>query len=102
MTLIDGAELPQRVQLILGRITALGHHAIQDRRRVALRQNKAVAIWPLGISRIVPHHIKKQRDQDLDRRKRSAGMAGLGMRDHLYDFPPDLLGNSLQLFYVTG
>ena len=36
MALINGAELPQRVQLILGRVTTFGHHAVEHRRRVAL------------------------------------------------------------------
>src|SRR5207247_2382517 len=83
MTLVDGAELAQRVQLLLGRVTRFSQHCIEHGYGMAFGENEPVAIRPRGIRGIVPHDATEvQRRQNLDRGKRSAGMARLGRSDH--------------------
>ena len=61
MALIDGAELAQRVQLVDGRVAALGHDGVEHRSGVALGEDEAVAVGPLGIGGIVPHDVAIER-----------------------------------------
>ena len=88
--------------LIYGRVAALGHHGIEHGSGVAFGEDEAVALRPLGVGGVVPHDVEEERDQDLDRGKRSAGMAGFGGPDHFDDVTASLLGDRLQFCCVRG
>src|SRR5581483_3577875 len=83
MSLIDGSELAQGFELILGSVARLGEHRVEDRARVTLRQDKAVALGPLGVGGVVPHDAaEEQRHQDFDGGERSPRVAGFGGSGH--------------------
>jgi hypothetical protein len=50
---------------------------VQQRRRVAIRQDEAVTVDPLRIRRIVLHQLVVEQVGDRRAAKRGAGMAGL-------------------------
>ena len=100
VALVDRAELPQILQLVHGRIAGLRHHGIENGAAVSLGKNEAVAIRPVGFAGSCFMHVEVKRYQDLDRRKRSARVAGLGRRNHFDDLPPGCASNRLQLFDV--
>ena len=62
---------------------------------MTLRKNEAIAVRHGRVVRIDVHVVEEEFDQDFDRGKGSAGMAGLGSADHLDDFTPNTLGDLL-------
>ncbi len=96
MALVNGAELAQGVQLVLGGVAGLGHDGVKHRRGVPLGENEAVAIHPGWIVRSDAHVIEVQLHQNFDGRERPAGMARPGRADHLDNLAPYLLGKGLQ------
>ena len=52
---------------------------VEQRRSVAVRQHKAIAIGPLRVRRIVLHQLVKQQVGDGRAAQRRAGMAALGL-----------------------
>ena len=59
MPLVHRAELAQRVELVRWAIAALGHDGVEDRAGVALREQETIAVFPLGVGRIVAHHVEE-------------------------------------------
>ena len=102
MALVNRTELAQRVELVLGTIAAFRHHRVQDRAAVPFGKNEAVAIRPLGVGGIVPHHVEEQRDDDFGAESDPPGMAGFRLGDHLDHLAPHLLGNGRKLGRVAG
>ncbi len=102
VALIDRSQFPQRIELVLGCVTTFRQHAVQYRRGVAFGENKPVAIGPFGVLWIVVHHVEKQRDYNFRGRQRSARVTRLGMRNHLDDIAPHLLGDRLKFCNVAG
>ena len=82
VALVNGAELPQRVELIDGRlrVTGLRHRGVEHRGGVSLGQNEAVAVGLGGVFGVDPHPVEVQLDHEFDRRERSARVAGFGGR----------------------
>src|SRR5690349_23817512 len=97
MPLIDRAQLPQGVQLIFRGETRFRHHGIEHRAGMALGKDESVTIRPLWVLRVDSHEIEVKLDEDLDRRKRAAWVAGARRADHFDNVAPDLFGDALEL-----
>jgi hypothetical protein len=69
---------------------------------VAFGKDEPVAIGPMGIFRIVPHHVEKQRDYDVGRRQRSAWMPRTGFGNHLDRRAAHALRDCSQFRGITG
>ena len=63
---------------------------------MALGENKAVTVLPLGVLWVDVQLVKIQGGHHVRRRQRSAGMAGLGGVDHGQNFFAYFLGLGLQ------
>ncbi len=93
------AEATQGFQIGGGEIAGLGEAGIKGRSRVPLGQNEAVPIFPTRVARVVPHFVKIENGQNIDRRKAPPGVPGPGGVEHFEDFNPKLTGCSFQVAY---
>ena len=86
MALQARAQLAQREQLLAGEVARLGEHGVQSRSRMALRQDEAVALIPIGsLGIMIEHSAEVQRRKDVGARQRPAGMPAARLRDHAHD-----------------
>ena len=81
-----GVDAAQRVHLGDGEVALLGEDAVEHRRGVALREDKAVLIGVLGRVRTDGHVLKIEHGEDLAYGQRAARVAGLDGVDGLEHF----------------
>ena len=79
-------HLPKRLQLAHREVAGLRERRVQRGHAMALRQDEAVAVGPLGVLRIVSQHASEiERGDDVDGGERASGMSAVGGGDHLDD-----------------
>ena len=77
--------LAQGLEFFNGHVAAHGERRVPDRAGVALGENKAVTVLPLGVGRIEVHQIEVECGDEVGRRQRSSDVPGLGGVDHVND-----------------
>ena len=83
--------LPERLQIVERHLVAgEKQRGIQQRRRMSVRQHKAVAIGPLEVRRIVLHQLVIQQVGNRRAAQRSAGMAAIGLLNRVHRKQPQV------------
>ena len=83
MSLEDGALFAEGLQLFHGEESLHGQCRVLCRAHVALGQNEAVTVFPLGVFRIHVHGMPVAGCHEVRYREGSAGMSGLCLIDHV-------------------
>ena len=97
-----GAEVVEGLKGLLREVAPLGQHRNVARCRVALGEDKAVPVLPLGIGRVDLEVLEVEDRQNVDDAERSPHMGPAGPGHHVDDgqaqFPGQIL-ESLLLFH---
>ena len=97
MSLEPAVELAQCDQLRRGQVAALRKHGIQARCGVPLRQDKAVALRPVGMLGVVSHIVAVEGYQQLGRgelRGRVPAASGSGPSDYIAPHVAGMVGQA--------
>ena len=92
--------LTQGGQFLGIKVAPAGQRRIEHRAGVAVREDKAVPVRPVGILRINVHHMKIQCGDHLHGGQRASGMSGFSGVDHRDDILADLYRLFLQTFHI--
>jgi len=95
-------DLTQGLQILNREKAAVCQCSIQAGGGVALAENEAIPILPLGIFRINVHFLKIQVSKNLCCGQRTAGVACLGRMGGFNNTHTDLAGSDLQLLLFAG
>jgi hypothetical protein len=79
-----------------------GEQAVIEGGRVALREDEAVAFWPLGVPGVAAKVVPEEGNTELYRGKRTTGVAALGLEDHLDDVRAHALRDIGKFGYGDG
>ena len=93
------ADLPQRQQVLLREEAPLGQRGVQAGGGVALGQDKAVPVLPLGVLGVHIQLLAVQVGEQVGGGQAAAGVARLGGVGPLDDPHPDLTGGGHQLLF---
>ena len=97
------AQLAQSHDLVVREVAGLGERRIEDRRRVPLGEDEAVAVGPVGVLGVVPQDSAEiEGRHDLGGRQRAAGMARARLGRHLQNVCPDRFGPGQECVKVVG
>src|SRR5437868_6495878 len=96
MALETRVDLVECFQLGDREVAAQRQYAVEANRRVALRQDKAVAVRPVRPGRVDAEDVEIERGQDVGRGQWSAKVTGLGTVDRLDDQASGLLRGRAQ------
>ena len=104
MPLVHGAELAQGIQLADRGVGEAGfrHDGIEHGGGVALGENEAVAIRPLGVLGVDMHVVEVELDHDFDGRERSSGVPRFGGAGHLDNLAANTFTDGLKFFDGFG
>ncbi len=83
-----GADLAQAHQVLEREVAVVGERRVLDRRRVALAEDEAVALGPVGVLRVVAQDPVVERGDDVGGRERGVEVARLGDREHAHAVDP--------------
>jgi hypothetical protein len=97
MALEHRADLAELLELGVREVAVLGKRRVEDRRGVALGEDEAVALGPVGPLRVVAEDPEVERGDDVSRRERAVEVAGLGDREHPHAVDPQHGGPALEL-----
>ena len=95
-------QLSEGHQLLDGEVAALGEDGVEDRRGVALAEDEAVAVRPVGALGVVAEDAKIESAEDLDGGEGTARVAAARLGDHGDDVPADAPGSGRQLLNRIG
>jgi hypothetical protein len=85
MALQMAAEPAQGLEIVPREIARPGETGVERRRRVPLGEHEPVAVLPARVTRVVPHLVKIEDGQHVDRRQAASGVPGAGEIQHLED-----------------
>src|SRR5215510_4751406 len=102
MALEPAVQPPKRHQLLPRKVAGLRHHGIERRDRMSLRENEAIALWPIRPLGIVPHPRKVEAGEDVDRGERAAWVTRARFRQHLDDVDSQARRDLLKACYLRG
>jgi hypothetical protein len=92
-----GAEFAQGFELRDREIAGAGHGGVADRHDMAVREEEAVALGPVGLLGAVVEHLEVERGEDVGHAEGSGAVTGAGLDEHVDDVFADLLGLELEL-----
>ena len=94
--------MTERLELLLGKETALGEHGIECRSAMSLGEHKAVAVGAARIRRVDIHFLKVEVGHNVGGAKRPARMPRLGGVDAPDNTAANLIGNLGQFLIGHG
>src|SRR2546425_1287214 len=80
MALEGRAELTQRDEVRLGEVARPRHDRVERGDAVALGEDDAVPVGPVGAAGVVAHPTEVERGEDIDHRERAAPTGPTGTR----------------------
>ena len=102
MALEPGVELAEGLELLPGEEALLRQHTVVAGGDMALGEDEAVPVLPVGVGGVHPHGVIESAHGELHRGEGAAGMpAGRG-GGHLNDVPAHLAANGLEFLRCHG
>ena len=99
MALKDAVQLTEVLQLLPGEEALVSQHGVESRGGMALGENEAVPILPVGIGGVHVHGIVIQAGQHLHDGQGAAGMAGSRVSRHVDDVSAQLPAFAGEFFF---
>src|SRR2546422_7218989 len=86
------AKLTQRDEVRLGEVARPRHDRVERGDAVALGEDDAVPVGPVGAAGVVAHPTEVERGEDIDHRERAARMPRARVGEHADDLHPAVAG----------
>ena len=102
MALEPGVELTEGHELLPGEEALLRQHAVVAGGDMALGEDEAVPVLPVGVGGVHPHGVIESAHGELHCGERAAGMPAGRRRGHLNDVPAHLAANGLEFLRCHG
>src|SRR3989475_8574563 len=93
MVLEGRAKLTQRDEVRLGEVARPRHDRVERGDAVALGEDDAVPVGPVGAAGVVAHPTEVERGEDIDHRERAARMPRARVGEHADDLHPAVAGD---------